>query len=141
MLIRSRVFRMPVAIAQSAHAIACPALGLTLACGIASFFHGLIRCSDVVPKDMISAAKCLPTILEHQRYNARRIRRACLRGLTTSGLIARELVIGMAGKVSKELQEIIRKCPKLFADLIRQPKEVPDHAILRVVREVRDGDW
>jgi HTH-type transcriptional regulator, competence development regulator len=52
-----------------------------------------------------------------------------------------DVLLAMAGKVSKELQEIIRKRPKLFADLIRQLKEVPDHAILRVVREVRDGDW
>ena len=52
-----------------------------------------------------------------------------------------DVLLAMAGKVSKELQEIIRKRPKLFAELIRQLKEVPDHAILRVVREVRDGEW
>ena len=28
-----------------------------------------------------------------------------------------------------------------FAELIRQLKEAPDHALLKVVREVRDGDW
>jgi transcriptional regulator with XRE-family HTH domain len=61
--------------------------------------------------------------------------------------IARELgedadvLLALAGKVSSELQEIIRKKPRLFADLLGQLKEVPDHAILRVVREVRDGDW
>jgi hypothetical protein len=43
--------------------------------------------------------------------------------------------------VSGELQAIIRKRPKLFAELIRQLKDVPDHAMLRLVREVRDGDW
>lgn len=52
-----------------------------------------------------------------------------------------DLLLAMAGKVSSDLQEIIRKRPKLFADLIRQLKSAPDHAILRVVREVRDGDW
>ena len=26
-------------------------------------------------------------------------------------------------------------------DVLRQLKEMPDHAILRVVREVRDGNW
>lgn len=52
-----------------------------------------------------------------------------------------DVLLAMAGKVSKDLQEIIRKRPKVFADLIRQLKEVPDHAILRVVREVRDGNW
>lgn len=52
-----------------------------------------------------------------------------------------DVFLALAGKVSGDLQEIIRKRPKLFAELIRQLKEVPDHAILRVVREVRDGDW
>ena len=52
-----------------------------------------------------------------------------------------DVLLAMAGKVSGDLQEIIRRRPKLFAELIRQLKEAPDHAILRVVREVRDGDW
>ncbi|RMH11356.1 MAG: XRE family transcriptional regulator, partial [Gammaproteobacteria bacterium] len=34
-----------------------------------------------------------------------------------------------------------RKRPQLFAELLRELKTLPDHAILRVVREVRDGDW
>ncbi len=52
-----------------------------------------------------------------------------------------DVLLAMAGKVSSDLQEVILKRPKLFADLIRQLKETPDHAILRLVREVRDGDW
>jgi transcriptional regulator with XRE-family HTH domain len=52
-----------------------------------------------------------------------------------------DVLLALAGKVSSELLEIIRKRPAVFADLIRQLKEAPDHAILRVVREVRDGDW
>ena len=52
-----------------------------------------------------------------------------------------DLLLAMAGKVSSDLQEIVRNRPKLFADLIRQLKGAPDHAILRIVREVRDGDW
>ncbi len=52
-----------------------------------------------------------------------------------------DVFLAMAGKVSGDLQEIIRKRPRLFAELIRQLKEAPDDAILRVVREVRDGDW
>jgi transcriptional regulator with XRE-family HTH domain len=52
-----------------------------------------------------------------------------------------DVLLAMAGKVSSDLLEIIRKRPTLFADLIRQLKSSPDHAILRVVREVRDGDW
>ena len=52
-----------------------------------------------------------------------------------------DVMLAMAGKVSSDLQEIIRKRPKLFADLIRQLKQAPNHAILRIVREVREGDW
>lgn len=52
-----------------------------------------------------------------------------------------DVLLAMAGKVSSDLQEIIRKRPRVFAELIRHLKEAPDHAILRVVREVRDGDW
>jgi HTH-type transcriptional regulator, competence development regulator len=47
----------------------------------------------------------------------------------------------MAGKVSEELQRIIRKRPQLFARLILELKDMPDHAVLRLVREVRDGNW
>lgn len=65
----------------------------------------------------------------------------------TTVRLARELgedpdvLLAMAGKVSSDLQEIIRKRPKLFAELIRQLKEAPDEAIFKVVRKVRDGDW
>jgi transcriptional regulator with XRE-family HTH domain len=52
-----------------------------------------------------------------------------------------DVLLAMAGKVSSDLLEIIRLRPQLFADLIRQLKEQPDHAILHIVREVRDGDW
>jgi transcriptional regulator with XRE-family HTH domain len=52
-----------------------------------------------------------------------------------------DVVLALAGKVSSDLQSIIRKRPLLFAELIRQLREVPDHAILKLVREVRDGDW
>lgn len=65
----------------------------------------------------------------------------------TAVRLARELgedpdvLLAMAGKVSSDLQAIIRKRPRLFAELIRQLREAPDDAILRVVREVRDGQW
>ena len=52
-----------------------------------------------------------------------------------------DLLLAMAGKVSSDLKAIILRRPRLFADLLRQLKDEPDHAILRVVREVRDGDW
>ena len=31
--------------------------------------------------------------------------------------------------------------PQLFAELIRSIKSMPDHAVMRIVREVRDGSW
>lgn len=52
-----------------------------------------------------------------------------------------DMLLALAGKVSTELQAIIRKRPELFAELLRSLKDAPDHAVLRVVREVRDGDW
>ena len=52
-----------------------------------------------------------------------------------------DVLLAMAGKVSSDLQGIIRKRPRLFADLLRQLKKAPDHAILTLVREVRDGEW
>ena len=51
------------------------------------------------------------------------------------------MLLALAGKVSSYLQEVIRKRPALFAELIRGLKEMPDHAVLRLVREVRDGEW
>ena len=52
-----------------------------------------------------------------------------------------DLLLALAGKVSSDLQEVIRKRPLLFAQVLRELKSVPDHAILTIVREVRDGKW
>lgn len=52
-----------------------------------------------------------------------------------------DVLLALAGKVSSDLLAIIRTRPRLFADLIRQLKHMPDHAVLRLVREVRDGAW
>lgn len=52
-----------------------------------------------------------------------------------------DLLLALAGKVSTDLKEAIRKRPRLFADLIREVRDLPDDAVLRIVREVRDGDW
>lgn len=52
-----------------------------------------------------------------------------------------DVLLALAGKVSEDLQHIIRTRPQLFAELIRQLKDMPDHAVLRIVREVRDGSW
>ena len=52
-----------------------------------------------------------------------------------------DVLLAMAGKVSSDLQAIVLKRPQLFGDVLRQLRDVPDHAIVRVVREIRDGDW
>ena len=52
-----------------------------------------------------------------------------------------DVLLALAGKVPTDLLEIIRARPRLFADLLRELKKMPDNAVLRLVREVRDGDW
>ncbi|MDH3458815.1 MAG: helix-turn-helix domain-containing protein [Gemmatimonadota bacterium] len=52
-----------------------------------------------------------------------------------------DVLLALAGKVSSDLQEAIRKRPELFAAVIRELKNMPDHAVLGIVREVRDGKW
>ena len=52
-----------------------------------------------------------------------------------------DVLLAMAGKVSSDLLKVIKDRPVLFAELIRKLKEEPDHAVLRIVREVKDGEW
>ena len=52
-----------------------------------------------------------------------------------------DLLLAMAGKVSSDLRAIVLRRPQLFAELIRELRDVPDHAVLRIAREIRDGDW
>lgn len=52
-----------------------------------------------------------------------------------------DVLMALAGKVSQDLRAAILARPKLFAELIRSARDMPDHALLRIVREVRDGDW
>lgn len=52
-----------------------------------------------------------------------------------------DVLLALAGKVSSDLLRVIRRRPQLFSQLIRQLDQLPDHAVLRVVREVRDGTW
>lgn len=52
-----------------------------------------------------------------------------------------DVLLAMAGKISADLRSAILARPKLFAELIRTIKDAPDNAVLRVVREVRDGNW
>lgn len=52
-----------------------------------------------------------------------------------------DVLLALAGRVSSDLQEIICKRPALFAQLLRNLRTLPNHAVVRLVREVRDGDW
>ena len=52
-----------------------------------------------------------------------------------------DVMLALAGKVSTDLKDAIRRRPQLFAELIRELRDMPDSAVLRLVREVRDGDW
>ena len=52
-----------------------------------------------------------------------------------------DLLLAMAGKVSSDLRNIILQRPQLFAELLRQLRDAPDHAIESVAREIRDGNW
>ena len=52
-----------------------------------------------------------------------------------------DVLLALAGKVSSDLKATIIKRPRLFSQLIRELADMPDGAVLRLVREVRDGDW
>ncbi len=52
-----------------------------------------------------------------------------------------DVLLALAGKVSSDLMEIIRQRPELFGQLLRELRTQPSHAVLRIVRDVRDGQW
>jgi len=52
-----------------------------------------------------------------------------------------DLLLGMAGRVSGDLQDAICRRPQLFAQLIRRLKDLPDREVEQVARRVRDGRW
>jgi len=66
---------------------------------------------------------------------------ATIRRLAEDLSLDADVLLALAGKVSAELQAIIRQRPELFAQLLRELRDLPDHAILQLVRVVRDGDW
>lgn len=47
----------------------------------------------------------------------------------------------LAGRIPEDLIPFIKKRPSFFNELIEQVKDLPEQAVLRVVREVRDGKW
>lgn len=53
----------------------------------------------------------------------------------------RDVMLALASKISADLRSAILARPQLFAELIRAVRTMPDHAVLRIVRDVQDGDW
>jgi hypothetical protein len=51
------------------------------------------------------------------------------------------ILLAMVGKVSQELKDIIIQNPVVFSELLHALKNSPDNAVLRIVREVKDGNW
>lgn len=51
------------------------------------------------------------------------------------------MMLAMVGKISQELKDIILRKPQIFSELLKSLKDSPDNAILRIVREVKDGNW
>lgn len=59
--------------------------------------------------------------------------------------LARELsedpdyLLALAGKVSLDVQEAIRRRPKLLSRLVRELDDLPDAKVRRVVRQIQGG--
>jgi transcriptional regulator with XRE-family HTH domain len=66
---------------------------------------------------------------------------ATIRRLAAELGLNADVLLALAGKVSTDLRQAIMRRPELFAELIRAANALPDAAVLRLVREVRDGDW
>ena len=64
-----------------------------------------------------------------------------IKRLATDLNVDQDVLLALAGKVSSDLREVICRRPKLFAELIRELRYLPDNAVLSLVREVRDGNW
>ena len=47
-----------------------------------------------------------------------------------------DVLLARAGKISRDLQRAVCSRPKLFARMIRDPKEIPDHVVLKLMKEV-----
>lgn len=51
------------------------------------------------------------------------------------------ILLAMEGKISQDLQDIILKNPVIFAQLLKVLQNSPEDALLRIVQEVKDGNW
>jgi transcriptional regulator with XRE-family HTH domain len=51
------------------------------------------------------------------------------------------VLLALANRISSKAKRVILKRPELFTELLEELDKAPDHAIISIVREVRDGDW
>lgn len=52
-----------------------------------------------------------------------------------------DVFLAMAGKLSPRFRKAVSERPKFFAELMSTVENLPADAVLRVVREVKDGKW
>jgi HTH-type transcriptional regulator, competence development regulator len=64
-----------------------------------------------------------------------------IRALAADLRLDADVLLAMAGKVSTDLRQVIMRRPQLFAELLRELKDLPDDAVVRLARQVRDGNW
>ncbi len=50
-----------------------------------------------------------------------------------------DVLLALAGKLSRDLQAIVLRRPRLMADLLRELDDAPDDVLTRITREVRAG--
>lgn len=52
-----------------------------------------------------------------------------------------DVLMAMAGRVSERFRKALMEHPRIFGEILAHLEQAPKDALLRVVREVRDGDW
>ena len=50
-------------------------------------------------------------------------------------------LLALAGKISSDIPEIVRRRPVLMSKLIREMEDMEDEQIDKIFRKVKDGKW
>lgn len=50
-------------------------------------------------------------------------------------------LLALAGKISSDIPEIVRRRPALMSNLIREMEDLKDEQINKIFRKVKDGKW
>jgi len=50
-------------------------------------------------------------------------------------------LLALAGKISSDIPEIVRRRPALMSNLIREMEDMKDEQIDNIFRKVKDGKW